>query len=195
MLLAQTSIYFFGSWWSHKTDESPFRCCHRVCGNLLFNWHSFFLLWFQFFACLLFNAFGLSLCRTKKERCRTSYRIILTAYITILSTMWSRSMNRWTKKNCFPNLNWLLTELKDCCWICIYSGAHVHVQPCPHAYRIHSKRPTQMKYISHYSAKYASHTVLTHSLSQTHAAMLMLMRLVFMQRATFVSRSKKAGYY
>lgn len=79
--LSQTSIFCCCCcccWWSHKTDESPLRCCYLKCENLLFHWRSFFLLGFFgiFSSCLLFNAFGLRLCRKKDV---THLTTILTA--------------------------------------------------------------------------------------------------------------------
>lgn len=129
MLLSQTFSFFVCCWWSHKINESPLRRrCYRKCENLLFNWCSFFFFRFQFFSRLIFNAFGLSLCRKKRKSSSYSFTITLTAYITITNTMRTCSMNRWNEK-CFPNLNWLLTELSECCWVyTLQSCAYVLVR-------------------------------------------------------------------
>lgn len=147
MCVAFRLPFFFSArcWWSHiKQTNHHFVCCHRKCGNLLFNWCSIFSSSFTlvsaFFLVFFFNAFGLEL--MSQKRCRTS---LLPSFSNRLHYHFEYvtnvcSMNRWEKK-CFPNLNWLVTELTDCCWI------------YRHAYTMYTwKRPTQMKKNSNYFA-------------------------------------------
>lgn len=72
----------------------------------------FFFFGFSFLLVFFLMPLGWAYAAQRKSRCRTSYRIILTAYITILSTMWTRSMNRWTKKKLFSKFKLTSNRIK-----------------------------------------------------------------------------------